>query len=376
MGEAVQDKILQGGKQPYLLTEAALERHNLKTGATELREFACGPCDRFWWRVVLITKPVSRCLRCKVKYNCLPRQKEFGIGRYICQNKTCNQRSFFQRCEASQAMKCRNCNCLVYNPYIHPKFLKSRQERRPLDPQTKAFELPPPSSIPLPTGVNPSLSAGLITLPPSARVRITRVKKKNVINASTRHVSTGSTVDTFITQGTSVVSDLEVLVDSDCDEDFIIQRDLDSSSDDDDKTLIQAEDESEVEVDSEAPMHPSDSDPGSDEDRCKRVAGTDSSDSSSDSDRNEGRLSFEVSSEKLSSQASTILDSGIGTASNVDSTSTGSEGRFTIYVRSNYRGKFLQYLLAACISVVSNQAILEFVSQESAHRRLLLSMGM
>ena len=344
MSVVVQDKILKDGIEQhyrYLLTEAALAKHNLLTGASELREFACGPCDRFWWKVVLITKAVSRCFNCRVKYDCLPRNQEFGIGRYICQNETCEHRTFYQRCHATQAVNCRNCNCWVYNPYIHPKFLKSKKKRKPVDPTAKQFEPPPPlvliPAVPFylhgyPVGYPPA------TLPLAERVPITTVKKKRVIHPSTPHDSTGSTIDTFLTQ--SVVSHLEVHVadpDSDSDEEIILPSDSGSSSDeDDDNTPVPTEDESEVEVSSEAPMHPSDSDSDSEDGHRKRVVGTDSSDSSSDSDTDEDEPPSEVGSDKLSSQASTALDSGLGTASNVETRSsidsakplsTGSQGR-------------------------------------------------
>ena len=344
MSKEAQDNILQDGIDPekcYLLTEAALAKHNLLTGASELREFACGPCDHYWWRVVLITKPVSRCYGCGVKYDCLPREQEFGIGRYICQNKTCSM-MFYRRCHATQAVTCPNCNSLVYNPYIHPRFRRSKQERKPIDPTMKPFEPPPPTlpkiivvQIPFylhgyPLGYLPA------TLPFTGRAPVTR-KKKKVINPSTPHVSTGSTIDTFLTQ--SAISDLDVPVadpDSDSDEEVVCSDSSDSdSSSDDDSTPTQTEDE--LEVSSEAPTYPSDPDSDDDHPRHrKREVGSDSSDSSSDSDTDKDEPPSEVGSDKLSSQASTTLDSGLGTASNVETRSsidsakpisTGSQGR-------------------------------------------------
>ena len=248
-------------------------------------------------------------------------------------------------------MNCTNCNDLVYNPYIHPRFQKSKQKRKPVDPTTKPFEPPPPNppqAMVIPVYL-PAYQIGyfLATLPPADRVPITRIKKKRVINPSTPHDSTGSTIDTFLTQ--TLASDLDVQVadlDSDSDEEIILPSDSDSSSDsdDDNSTFAQTEDESEVEVSSEVPMYPSDSDPDSDDDHPrhrKREVGSDSSDSSSDSDTDKDEPPSEVGSDKLSSQASTTLDSGLGTASNVETrssidsakpVSTGSQGNCAMHL--------------------------------------------
>ena len=156
MSENDQERLLREGN-PYLLTKEALRKLDLLTGAIVLREFACGDCDYFWWKTVPRTKPVSTCPRCKVKYDALPREKEFGTGRYKCTN--CNH-FFFARCEATSEQPCFKCWSPVRAPYIHPKFII----RRPISEQSDEEHY----------------------------VR--------VINASTVHDSTGSTTSTFITQ--------------------------------------------------------------------------------------------------------------------------------------------------------------------------------
>ncbi len=118
-----QIKILEGTGvidpgQP-LLTEAVLRQHNLLHDLRELREFACLRCKHFWWRSVLIMKPVSTCNRCHKRYDALPRDKLFGIGRYICQNS----HTFFRFCHATLSYRCMKCYEMVYHPHIHPKYL-------------------------------------------------------------------------------------------------------------------------------------------------------------------------------------------------------------------------------------------------------------
>ena len=161
MSEKDQGKLLAEGNR-FLLTEGALRKFDILTGALQLREFACEPCDRFWWKTVPRTKPVSKCPKCQIKYDALPREKEFGIGRYKC---TVCKNWFYARCEATTLKPCFNCHSLVGAPYIHPKFIRRRPHH-------------------------------LFTV---TQLTFESAQKK-VINASTVHDSTGSTESTFISQ--------------------------------------------------------------------------------------------------------------------------------------------------------------------------------
>lgn len=145
-----------------LLTEEALRKHDILTGATQLRQFACGPCNHPWWKFVPRTKPVSDCRKCTLRYDALERSKEFGIGRYICLD--CDH-TFYARCEAMEKHICFKCNKLVGPPFISPRF-KPVVRRVPRSPFSKEY----------------------------ARHVL------QVINPSTPHESTGSTVATFLTQ--------------------------------------------------------------------------------------------------------------------------------------------------------------------------------
>ena len=54
-------------------------------GEVELRQFGCEPCYRLWWERVHVRKPVSHCRRCRIKYDALPRVKEYGVAEFVCE---------------------------------------------------------------------------------------------------------------------------------------------------------------------------------------------------------------------------------------------------------------------------------------------------
>ena len=110
---------------PHLLTREALRKHDIATGTCELREFACAPCDNVWWRVVSTYKLVSRCKECKIRYDALPRELEFGIGLFTC---GCGN-DFKSKCTAQTTCPCYNCSALVSKPFIHPKFNRTPGKR-------------------------------------------------------------------------------------------------------------------------------------------------------------------------------------------------------------------------------------------------------
>lgn len=165
---------------PTLLTEAALRKHDILIGSSELRQFACGPCNRPWWTFVPRTKPVSHCQNCYVRYDALERNKEFGIGRYIC--VPC-EHTFYARCEATEKHICFKCQKLVGPPFISPR----------LKPVIKWR--PPESRFPY------------------RRSTFVFPHVLQVINFSKPHDSTGSTVATFLTQDLGSDIRVEVLLD-------------------------------------------------------------------------------------------------------------------------------------------------------------------
>lgn len=240
------------------LTIEALENHDRKytTGPCQLRQFGCPACQLSWWRNVLKSKPVSRCRggKCgKRRYQALPREKEFGIGRCLCPNEACG-REFYAYCEASEILNCRKCRSEC-KPLVHPKWRKRARQR--LNPHAKAFtpgrrsrstsreDLGPhfyPASqssnegIPhapphwVDTMVDGFSAMGINdrsprnehprgraqpSTPPARRPR----RRRKIFNASDEHVPTGGTVSTFLTQMDFEMSGMEVDLDYDSDDD-------------------------------------------------------------------------------------------------------------------------------------------------------------
>lgn len=153
----------------HQLTKEALRKHDIATGTCELREFACEPCDNVWWRVVSTYKLVSRCNKCKIRYDALPREFEFGIGLYTCE---CGK-EFKSRCTAQTKCPCFDCNALVSKPFIHPKFNRAATDRPRSRHKHYCDEC-----------------HGMGRCPTF----------KKVIYPSTPHDSTGSTLSTFLSQ--------------------------------------------------------------------------------------------------------------------------------------------------------------------------------
>ena len=334
-----QEKLLREGN-PFLLTEEALRRHNILTGALELREFACEDCDRVWWKTVLCTKPVSKCFNCKTKYDALPREKEFGIGRYRCM--MCKH-SFFSRCEATSERPCFNCDFTVRAPYIHPKFKPTRRKRPQIDPTMIPYT--PPEYKKYPYIVHdPSQK---YALPVLFYIPLPRKPRKKVVNASTVHDPTGSTASTFITQielpaslGTETSEDVVpvVILDPESDDENIIV--CNSSSDSDSVEELSENEQSACTSDVETTAgamagsgSSSDSDAPHSKGLRKRSAASESSDSDSDSDSEQDRgkktpkapsirssAGSRGTSGKNSTQSST-KDSGLGTAGSLDTES-------------------------------------------------------
>ena len=66
------------------LTSENLQKLDRQHEKHEMRQFSCAYCGENWWRAVPARKPVSRCSTCNTKYNALRREEEFGIGHHEC----------------------------------------------------------------------------------------------------------------------------------------------------------------------------------------------------------------------------------------------------------------------------------------------------
>ena len=152
----------------HLLTQHALRLHDIATGTCHLRQFACERCDNVWWRVVSFDKAVSRCKRCKIRYDALPRESEYGIGLFTCD---CGN-EFKSKCTAQSSCPCFQCGAQVSKPYIHPSF--RHDDDRPRSSRKHYCDL--------------------------CQGRHHCPTFKKVVYPSTPHDSTGSTLSTFLSQ--------------------------------------------------------------------------------------------------------------------------------------------------------------------------------
>ncbi|XP_071502661.1 shiftless antiviral inhibitor of ribosomal frameshifting protein-like [Diadema antillarum] len=150
-----------------------VEQHNMQL--SDRREFACRQCAKVWWRKVFEYKPVSRCPRCHVRYDPIPKEREFGWGKYRCPN--CGN-VFTGRAQAGVPAPCFKCNQMVQPAEIGPKPSTDDRDRRPRG--RHACE---------------ACNNGHIRPCPSY---------SNIPYFSVPHESTGSTVSTFLTQKSEI----------------------------------------------------------------------------------------------------------------------------------------------------------------------------
>jgi hypothetical protein len=162
------------------LTEANVE--SLESGPLELRQFACSRCNYVWWRRVLHHKPVSRCKKCTVRYDPIPYEKEYGFGTYTC--NTCGRSFKSAKAQREVASLCFNCKDKGIHSPCYPEsigpFRRGNGGQSEFRPRK---------------GHNPHACSrcefGRVVPCPLFSI---------VVEASNRHISTGSTVSTFLTQ--------------------------------------------------------------------------------------------------------------------------------------------------------------------------------
>ncbi|XP_071511828.1 shiftless antiviral inhibitor of ribosomal frameshifting protein homolog [Diadema antillarum] len=152
----------------FPLSAENVERHN--EHLSDRREFACRPCAYVWWRKVFEYKPVSRCPRCHVRYDPIPKEREFGWGR--CPN--CRN-VFTGRAQVGVPVHCFKCNRMVFPDKIGPKPARGRHACEACN----NGHIRPCTSYP------------------------------HIPYTSVPHESTGSTVSTFLTQVSEIEHDFD-----------------------------------------------------------------------------------------------------------------------------------------------------------------------
>lgn len=177
------------------------------------RQYTCGDCDRVWWYWTPARKPVSKCRLCRVKYDAIPYDKMFGWAIFACD--ICgNEFSGYGQMgtTASECYRSRGgCGTMVYPTRINPPDRrhqrKSRAQHSCNAPDCMHF---------YDSGAyaGPTNGAGAAqgnrsgyrrkNQENTAHCAHPKSHEKKVLCASSRHVSTGSTVATYLTQDDQV----------------------------------------------------------------------------------------------------------------------------------------------------------------------------
>ncbi|XP_038640980.1 shiftless antiviral inhibitor of ribosomal frameshifting protein homolog isoform X1 [Scyliorhinus canicula] len=187
------------------LTEENLRMFNLARNNEipgNQRQFACPLCDRDWWRDVPERKQVSRCRRCKRRYDPVPRDREWGLAEYVCQMCNHSFRGFGQMGLPAPCYRCRS--VVLPIRIIPPKQNPLPLENRRRTPHSCCAEDCYNRQEPYVPGTH-------CIHPKTRQVR----GLPRVLCASETHESTGSTVASCISQGSSMECDVESIIQED-----------------------------------------------------------------------------------------------------------------------------------------------------------------
>ncbi|XP_060062789.1 shiftless antiviral inhibitor of ribosomal frameshifting protein homolog [Ylistrum balloti] len=152
----------------------------------QVRQFACEDNDNVWWRKVPTRKPVSKCKHCRRRFEAVPTDREWGWAKFVC-NYCGNEFNGFGQMNSTSS-PCYHCGTTICHvTEIFPPYRHNRSGRRSRTSHTCTA----------PNCYNRSQNA------PFGPTRCVhpRSLRRQVVHPSQRHISTGSTVATFLSQG-------------------------------------------------------------------------------------------------------------------------------------------------------------------------------